>query len=123
MSDGQPVHVFRVDKFVVPDDARDEFVRELRRTHNLLAEQPGFVQDSLLEQSDGPGEYNFVTIVEWENHEALETARDVISALHERSGFDREELFTRHDIRADIAAYALIGGSKLTTGGEIRDAN
>lgn len=120
MSEHQPVHVFRVDKFVVPDDARDEFIRELRRTHDLLAEQPGFVQDFLLEQSGGPGEFNFVTIVEWENQEAIEIARDAVSAMHERSDFDREELFTRHDIRADIATYALIGGSRLTTSEDFR---
>lgn len=120
MSEDQHGHVFRVDKFIIPDEARDEFVRELRRTHDQLAKQLGFVQDFLLEQSDGPGDFNFVTIVEWENQEAIEMARGAVSAMYERSGFDPEEMFSRHDISADIATYSLIGGSRLTPAEDFR---
>lgn len=112
MATHQSSHVFRVDKFVVPDEARDEFVNSLRRTHELLAEQPGFVQDFLLEQSGGPGEFNFVTIVEWESPDAIGDARTTVKAMHERWDFDPEELFSSRDITADIATYALIGGTR-----------
>ncbi len=64
--------VYRVDKFVVPGPAREEFLERARRTHALLKAQPGFLQDLILEQSSGPGEFNFVTIVEWASHEAVE---------------------------------------------------
>lgn len=120
MSEHQPGHVFRVDKFFVPEESRDEFKRELRRTHDLLAEQPGFVQDFLLEHSGGSGEFNFVTIAEWEHQEAIKNARDAVSAMHERSDFDPEEMFSRHDISADIATYSLIGGSRLTPAEDFR---
>ena len=59
--------VFRVDKFVVPAEAREEILRKVRATHELLRVQQGFVQDFVLEQFSGPGEFNLVTIVEWEN--------------------------------------------------------
>lgn len=58
--------IYRVD-FVVPDHAREEFINRVRRTHELLRTQPGFLQDFVLEQSSGPGEFNFVTVVEWES--------------------------------------------------------
>lgn len=58
--------VFRVDKFVVPVEAREEIIGKVRMTHELLRRQEGFVQDFLLEQFSGPGEFNLVTIVEWE---------------------------------------------------------
>jgi hypothetical protein len=35
-----------------------------------------------LEQSSGPGEFNLVTIVEWENGDFFETARQAVAALH-----------------------------------------
>jgi heme-degrading monooxygenase HmoA len=56
--------IYRVDKFVVPDRAREEFLHKVRRTHELRRTLPGFLQDFVLEQSSGPGEFNVVTIVE-----------------------------------------------------------
>ena len=47
--------VYRVDKFVVPDQAREEFWSHVRRTHLVLRDQPGFIADYLLEQIAGPG--------------------------------------------------------------------
>lgn len=46
--------VFRVDKFVVPANAREEILAKVRMTHELLRQQQGFVQDFLLEQFSGP---------------------------------------------------------------------
>lgn len=108
----QSPHVFRADKFVVPGETRDEFVNSLRRTHELLAEQPGFVQDFLLEQSGGPGEFNFVTLVEWESSDAISDARTEVEAMHKRWDFDPKEQFSSRDITADIGTYALIGGTR-----------
>lgn len=112
MATHQSSHVFRVDKFIVPDETRDEFVNSLRRTHELLAEQPGFVRDFLLEQSSGPGEFNFVTMVEWESSDAINDARAAVEDMHERWDFDPKALFSSRDITADIATYALIGGTR-----------
>jgi len=33
--------IYRLDKFVVPTAARDEFLDRVRRTHTFLKEQPG----------------------------------------------------------------------------------
>ncbi|MFC6764525.1 antibiotic biosynthesis monooxygenase family protein [Natrinema soli] len=101
-------HVFRVDKFAVPDEARDEFLRQLLSKEDTIRAQPGFVQTFVLEQSSGPGEFNFVTIVEWENQDDFENARETIGALHERRNFDPQELFSRLGIEADIATYTQI---------------
>ncbi len=97
--------VYRVDKFVVPGHARQEFLNKVHATHDLLRLQAGFVQDNILEQASGPGEFNFVTIVEWENAEAMEPARLAVTALHNRMNFDPHELFARLGIRADLANY------------------
>jgi len=57
-----PVTIFRVDKFVVPEASRGEFLSRIRDTHALLRQQPGFVRDAILEQASGPGRFNIVTI-------------------------------------------------------------
>jgi heme-degrading monooxygenase HmoA len=97
--------VYRVDKFVVPSAAREEFLGKVRPTHALLKSQPGFLQDFVLEQSSGPGEFNFVTIVEWASQEAVENARAAVMKLHREMNFTPQEVFARLDIKANIANY------------------
>jgi heme-degrading monooxygenase HmoA len=101
-----PEKIYRVDKFVVPSSAREEFLDKVRRTHALLKAQPGFLQDFVPEQSSGPGEFNFVTLVEWASQDAVEKARAAVAALHRGMNFDAKELFARTGIKADIANYS-----------------
>ena len=56
---------YRVDKFIVPDAARQAFIDAVDETDAVMRTQPGFVRHDLLEQVGGPGEYNFVTVAEW----------------------------------------------------------
>ena len=103
-------HVYRVDKFNVSDAAREEFLNNVRRVHELLRTMPGFVQDLLLEQSSGPGVFNLVTIVEWDSQASIETAKVSVSAAYARTKFDPQEVFERLDIKADLANYKQIDG-------------
>lgn len=98
-------HVYRVDKFVVPKSARDEFLSRAKATHDVLRKQPGFARNNLLEQCAGSEEFNFVTLAEWDSQAHLEEARSTVVAMHEQSNFNPQELFQRLSIRADIAIY------------------
>ena len=97
--------VFRVDKFVVPAEARDEILGKVRMTHELLRQQDGFVQDFLLEQFSGPGEFNIVTMVEWESQAAVDKVVPIVRAAQERVAFNPQETIARLGVRADIANY------------------
>jgi heme-degrading monooxygenase HmoA len=100
--------LYRVDKFVVPDTARDEFLGRVFQTHEVLRKQPGFVQDFLLEQVSGPGEFNIVTIAEWESEDFVAGAREAVAALHRATNLDPQELFARLGIKADLGNYLRI---------------
>jgi heme-degrading monooxygenase HmoA len=100
-----PERIYRVDKFVVPNGVREEFLGKVRPTHSLLKAQPGFLQDFVLEQSSGPGEFNFVTIVEWASQEAVENARAAVVKLHGEINFNAQEMLARLGIKADLACY------------------
>ena len=102
--------VFRVDKFVVPAAAREEILAKVRTTHELLRLQQGFVQDFLLEQFSGPGEFNLVTIVEWESQSVVDRVVPIVTAEHARAGFNPQETIARLGVRADIANYQRIPG-------------
>lgn len=97
--------LFRVDKFIVPASVRESFLDRARSVHQLIGAQPGCVQSHVLEQVGGPGEFNFVTIVEWADARHMEAARRVITAHHEQAGIDVEAFRAQHGIRADVAAY------------------
>jgi heme-degrading monooxygenase HmoA len=104
--------ILRVDKFSVPAPARVEFLEKVQATHALLRTQAGFLQDFILEQTSDTGEFNFVTIAEWGNAEALEPARKAVAALHQGMNFDPREMFRRLGIRADIGNYKRIEMAK-----------
>jgi heme-degrading monooxygenase HmoA len=97
--------LFRVDKFAVPTPARGEFLDKVYATQALLRTQKGFLRDAILEQTSGPAEFNFITIVEWESESAIEPARQAVAALHRRMNFDPREMLARLGIRAEIGNY------------------
>jgi heme-degrading monooxygenase HmoA len=101
--------IYRVDKFVVPERARDEFLVKVRKTHELLKTLPGFLQDLVLEQFSGPGEFKFVTIVEWDSPAAIENANAAVMAMHKEMDFNPQEMFTRMGINADLGNYRQLG--------------
>jgi heme-degrading monooxygenase HmoA len=100
--------IYRVDKFIVPDHAREEFMRRVRDTHELLRTLPGFLQDFVLEQSSGPGEFNFVTSVEWDGVESVENAKAFAMAMQKEMNFNPQEMWARLEIKTDLANYRQI---------------
>ena len=101
-------HIYRVDKFVVPASGRDEFLAGVRKTHSLLKTQPGFVRDAVLEQVAGNGEFNFVTLVEWDSQSSIANAKAAVMAMHAQTGLNPQEMFGRLGIRADLGNYRLV---------------
>lgn len=101
----QTAAIFRLDRFRIPESARAEFLHRVRETHRLLRRQPGFVRDLLLE-SPLPGDYfTLVTMVEWQSAGALESARAVVTARHERDNFNPRALMARLGIEASLGSF------------------
>lgn len=108
MSTGK--HLYRIDKFVVPAAARREFLERARATQRILRSQPGFVRDVILEQSAGPGRFNFITSVEWESEGAVEAAKTVVAEFYAKSGTSPQEIVARLGIEPDIGYYKPVEG-------------
>jgi heme-degrading monooxygenase HmoA len=106
--------IFRVDKFVAPAHAREEFLHKVHSTHATLRIQPGFLRNPILEQTSGPGEFNFVIMVEWESNDAIAGAHQAVAALQQKLNFDTHELISRLGIRADIANYQRVEQAMAT---------
>jgi heme-degrading monooxygenase HmoA len=97
--------ICKVDKFIVPEAAREPFLKKVRMTHTLLRSMPGFKRDFVLEQVSGPGEFNYVTLVEWSDAAAIETAKAAVQKLHAQIKFNPQEMFDRFGIKADLGNY------------------
>jgi heme-degrading monooxygenase HmoA len=110
MSDQSPAdrRFYRVDRFVVPAAAREEFMARVFQTHEVLRRQPGFIRDYILEQVSGPAEFNIVTFAEWESDDFVAGARAAVAELHRSTRVDPQELFARLEIRTDLGNYKRI---------------
>ena len=97
--------MYRLDKFIVPNNAREEFLARVKATHQILNEQPGFIQDFLLEQPVDENTFALATLVEWENSSFIESARAVVKEMHQETGFNAQETIARLGIRAELGNY------------------
>jgi hypothetical protein len=100
--------IYRVDKFIVPAAARQEFLAKVRTTHELLRSLPGCTQELVLEQTSGPGSYNYVTVLGWSDMAAIEAAKIAAQKLHAKTDFHPQEMFNRLGIQADLGNYQAI---------------
>ncbi|HEY8938987.1 MAG TPA: antibiotic biosynthesis monooxygenase [Cellvibrio sp.] len=100
--------IYRLDKFIVPNTAREEFLARVKATHQILNEQPGFIQDFLLEQPHNDNSFVLATLVEWENSSFIDSARAVVKEMHQKTGFNAQETIARLGIKAELGTYQRI---------------
>lgn len=98
--------IFRVDKFVVPQQVRAEFMARVEKTRDLLDTFDGCLQNLILEQISGPGTFNVVTMVEWASEDALEKARETVASHYRDEEFDPQAFLSRLGVVADMANYS-----------------
>jgi len=100
--------VFKVDRFVVPAVAREEFLERARAIRDFLDTQDGCLKNVVLEQAGEANSSNVITIVEWRDADAFAKARAAAAARYAVTGFKPEELMARLGIKAEIANYGLV---------------
>ena len=96
---------FRVNTFVVPSRSREAFLSIITSTHQVLRRQQGFVRDLILEQQSGPGENNFVSLIEFAGIEAVPYATAALAALDQERGISRKEEAAQLGVRSGMANY------------------
>jgi heme-degrading monooxygenase HmoA len=101
-------HRYRVDKFVVPAQAREEFLKAAAEAHALLQAQEGFVRGYILDQQSGPGTFNVVTFVEWESQAVVERVSAFVTQLYREKGYDPAERLRRLGITQDVGIYVAL---------------
>jgi heme-degrading monooxygenase HmoA len=99
------VSVHRIDRFVVPDAALEEFLAGVARTHALLRTLPGHRRELLLEGERTGGTTRLVTTVEWADEQAVAGAVEAVRRAHAAAGFSPADTAARLGIDADLGFY------------------
>jgi heme-degrading monooxygenase HmoA len=97
--------VFRIDKFVVPTEVIPSFVAQMQRVQQTLRTLPGCLRNQVLTQTDGPGEFNVITLVEWASEQAVAAAQVAVKKKFAQEGFDPVAFVQQNGVRADLGFY------------------
>ena len=96
---------YRLDKFIVPEAAREEFLPRLHASREFLRKLPGFVRDFVMEQNPGTGVRHYVAFAEWTDAAALDVACAAIPDWHQSRPVDWQEMNKRLGIQSDSRNY------------------
>ena len=103
-SEGQ---VSFVDKFVIPQNSVDEFIRQMNYNRNFIKQQPGLVKSERYDQKDENGNLTILTVAVWQNQESLEKAKGAIQREFKRIGFNPQEFYKRLNITMERDMYVI----------------
>ncbi|GGY61079.1 hypothetical protein GCM10011613_00540 [Cellvibrio zantedeschiae] len=98
----------RVDKFVVPEAVHQQFVEKMKYLQQTLRRLPGCKSANVLSKTEGAGEYNVITLVEWENEAAIADAFSVMQQKFAEEKFDPKEFTRALGVKADLGFYKIV---------------
>jgi len=87
-----------IDKFIIPQSARQEFTERMTFNRDFIKNLPGFLGDAAYERADENGNIICITIANWESEDALNQAKLAVQAEYQRINFNPAELLNRLNI-------------------------
>lgn len=94
-----------IDKFLVPENAVQEFKERTKLNMDFIRKQLGFIKEEAYERKDENGNLVYITVVIWENEAAIKKAKAVIQAEYKRQRFNPMEMMERLHIILDRGTY------------------
>ena len=94
-----------IDKFLVPEKAKQEFTERMNINRSFIKTLNGFVEDGAYERSDEDGNFICVSIAVWENEDVLKKAKEAVQEEYKKQGFNMPEMLERLHISIDRGIY------------------
>jgi heme-degrading monooxygenase HmoA len=101
----ETMHQIFIDKFIVPEKSKQEFLERVRINRNFIKHLNGFIKDDAYERTDENGNLIYMTIAIWENEAVLKKAKETVQAEYKKEGFNISEMFERLNIVMDRNIY------------------
>lgn len=105
IKDKSPDVVHFIDKFIVPENGKMEFLERVAINRAFIRTLPGFIEDVAYERKDETGNLIFITVATWQNMEAVQRAKEKVQEEYKRSGFDLPAMLARLNITIERAVY------------------
>ena len=99
------MEVVLMDKFIVPEESKDKFLKAVRRSAAFLRTLPGFVEGFVYEKGEGESRHNVVTTAVWKDEEAFQNARRSAAEGFQRIGFNPSEIMKSLQVQIERAIY------------------
>jgi heme-degrading monooxygenase HmoA len=94
-----------IDKFLVPQEAIEEFTNRMNYNRNFIKDIAGFLGDSVYKRMDENGKYVIITVAEWKDENSIVNARETVQSEYKRTGFNLPELLARLNITMERGIY------------------
>src|SRR5579859_5104861 len=98
-----------IDRFIVPKNARREFIERMSFNRNFIKDLQGFIEDNVYERTDEHGDIICVTVAIWKNEDAIRRAKEAVQAEYQKQGFNLQEMLKRLNIVIDRGVYKKTG--------------
>ena len=98
-------HIFFIDRFVIPQSAKKEFMERALMARDFLRTLPGFIDDSAYETTDQQGEFVLITIAVWKNEEAVKNAKETVQERYRKEGFDPSGMMKRLNVTMERGVF------------------
>ncbi len=99
------MEVVLIDRFVVPEASKAQFLREIQRSAALIKTLPGFVEGFVYENTGGEAGHAVVTTAVWKDEEAFQNARRSAAEEFRKIGFDPAEIMKNLNVAMERAVY------------------
>lgn len=99
------LEVVLIDKFIVPEESKQEFLEEVHKSGAFLRTLPGFVEGFVYEKTEGDARHNVVTTAVWKDEVAFQNAKKSAAEGFKKIGFNPQEIMKRLGVEIERAVY------------------
>jgi heme-degrading monooxygenase HmoA len=99
------LEIVLIDKFIVPEESKVAFLKEVRKSATFLRTLPGFVEGFVYEKTDGKSRRNIVTTAVWKDEKAFQDAKESAADEFKRIGFNPPEIMKNLRVEFERAVY------------------
>jgi heme-degrading monooxygenase HmoA len=99
------VEIVLVDRFVVPEELKEPFLEQVRKSASFLRTLPGFVEGFVYEKTDGESHQNVLTTAVWKDEEAFQNAKKCADEGFKKIGFNPPEIMKTLNVRIERSVY------------------
>ncbi len=99
------MEVVLIDKFIVPEESKVEFLAEVRKSAGFLRTLPGYVEGFVYESTDGESRHNVVTTAVWKDEDAFRNARKIAAEEFQKIGFNPPEIMKKLKVEIERGIY------------------